>query len=205
MLTTDATATTSTTTHDAGEAKPESQAVTAAAAAPATESQTTEATPEQQSTEAAKPAAPETYDLQMPEGVELDNEAAAEFVTIAKELNLSQESAQKLATIAGKIQQKQTEARARQLEAWVDEVKADKDLGGDKLEENLGVARKALETFGSPELKDALNSSGLGNHPAVIRAFFKVGKAISEDGFVRGSAPRAEANDPAKKLFPSMN
>lgn len=207
MQTTD-TAATSTTTHDAGETQTtDSTALTQdVTAAPATESQAPATDgQQQQAADTTKAEVPETYELQMPEGVELDKDAAAEFVAIAKSLELSQENAQKLATIAGKIQQKQAEARARQVESWVEEVKADKDLGGDKLEENLGVARKALETFGSPELKDVLNASGLGNHPAVIRAFFKAGKAISDDGFVRGSAPRADANDPAKKMFPNMN
>lgn len=196
-------AATGTPSTDAGEPTTTDSTVAATPAAPATEPQ---AAPEgQQATDTTKPEVPETYDLQMPEGVELDQEAAAEFVSIAKSLQLSQENAQKLATIAGKIQQKQAEARAAQLEAWVEQVRTDKEIGGDKLEENLGVARKAIDAFGSAELKEALEVSGLGNHPAVIKAFFKVGKAISEDGFVRGSAPRADTNDPAKKLFPSMN
>lgn len=205
--TSEANAATSTPTNDAGETQStDSTALTQdVTAAPATESQAPTTDDQQQQAADTKAETPETYDLQMPEGVELDKDAAAEFVAIAKSLELSQENAQKLATIAGKIQQKQAEARARQVESWVEEVKADKDLGGDKLEENLGVARKALETFGSPELKDVLNASGLGNHPAVIRAFFKAGKAISDDGFVRGSAPRADSNDPAKKMFPNMN
>jgi len=201
----DANATTSTPSTDAGDAKTtDSTAVaTESTAAQATQSQapTTEG---QQTTDTAKTEVPEVYDLQMPEGVELDKEAADEFVNIAKSLELSQENAQKLATIAAKIQQKQIEAKARQFETWVEEVKADKDIGGEKLEENLGIARKALETFGSPELKDVLNASGLGNHPAVIKAFLKAGKAISEDGFVRG-APKGGETDMAKKLFPNMN
>jgi hypothetical protein len=90
------------------------------------------------------------------------------------------------------------------VETWVEQVKADKDIGGDKLDENLGIARKALDHFGTPELKDVLNASGLGNHPAVIKAFVKAGKAISEDTFVTGAAKGSDT-DPAKKLFPNMN
>lgn len=202
-------AATGTPSNDAGEpTTTDSTAATAPAGtqAPAgADAQGASTTEGQQATDATKTEVPETYDLQMPEGVELDQEAAAEFIGIAKSLQLSQENAQKLATIAGKIQQKQAEAHAAKLEAWVEQVKSDKEIGGDKLEENLGVARKAMDAFGSAELKEALNTSGLGNHPAVIKAFFKVGKAISEDGFVRGAAPSANTNDPAKKLFPSMN
>ena len=81
---------------------------------------------------------------------------------------------------------------------------ADKDIGGDKLAENLSVARKALETFGTPELRDVLNATGFGNHPAVIKAFYKIGQAISEDRFVTGGAKGPET-DMAKRMFPSMN
>jgi hypothetical protein len=45
----------------------------------------------------------------------------------------------------------------------------------------------------------------LGNHPEVVKLAFKVGKAISEDGFVSGSPKGNTTNDPAKKLFPNMN
>ena len=151
-----------------------------------------------------EPKAPESYDLKMPDGFELDKAAAEEFSSIAKELKLDQPTAQKLADVAAKMQQRQVENHAKLVESWVETVKADKDIGGDKLDENLAVARKALETFGTPELRDVLNSTGFGNHPEIIKAFYKAGKAISEDGIVKGSAKTGET-DPAKKLFPNMN
>ncbi|MEI6907818.1 peptidase, partial [Klebsiella pneumoniae] len=40
--------------------------------------------------------------------------------------------------------------------------------------------------FGTPELKEYLNGTGLGNHPELVKAFIKVGKAMSEDGMVTG-------------------
>lgn len=150
------------------------------------------------------PVVPESYELKMPEGVELDKDAADEFTAIAKELKLDQSNAQKLADIGAKMAQRRVEQHAKLVETWVDSVKSDKDIGGDKLEENLGIARKALDTFGTPALKEVLNASGLGNHPEVIRAFLKAGKAISEDGFIKGS-PKGPSNDPAKTMFPNMN
>ena len=66
------------------------------------------------------------------------------------------------------------------------------------------VAKKALETFGTPELRTLLNESGMGNNPEVIRAFYRVGKAISEDKFVSGKATPADAND-ARSLYPNSN
>lgn len=158
-----------------------------------------------QDPKATEPVVPESYDLKMPDGVELDQDAVAEFTAIAKELKLDQAAAQKLADVGAKMVQRQVEAHAKLVESWVEQVKTDKEIGGDRLAENLGVARKALETFGTPELRDVLNATGLGNHPEVIRAFYKVGKAISEDRFVSGAPKGGTADDPAKKLFPNMN
>ena len=118
--------------------------------------------------------APEKYEFQAGEGVELDAEALKDFEPVARELNL-----------AG-VQQRQADAWQAQTEEWAATVKADKEIGGDKLTANLGVAQRALDTFGTPELKEYLNGTGLGNHPELVKAFVKVGKAMSEDGVVTG-------------------
>lgn len=152
----------------------------------------------------AKPATPETYELKGPEGMELDTEAVSEFSGIAKELGLDQAGAQKVADVAVKMAQRQAEQHVRLVEGWAEQVKADKEIGGDKLEENLAVARKARDAFGSDELKQLLDSTGVGNHPAVVRFFYKVGKSISEDGMIRAAQQGAPV-DQAKRLFPSMN
>lgn len=152
----------------------------------------------------AEPQVPESYEFKMPDGVELDKAAADEFTAIAKELKLDQPTAQKVADVAAKMAQRQTEKHAEAVAQWAQDVKTDKEIGGDNLDQNLATARKAMDSFGTPALKDLLNSTGLGNHPEVIRAFFKAGKAISEDGFVPGGKAVTET-DTAKKLFPSMN
>ena len=134
--------------------------------------------------------APEKYEFQAGEGVELDAEALKDFEPVARELNLTNEQAQKLVDAYPKIlagvQQRQADAWQAQTEEWAATVKADKEIGGDKLTANLGVAQRALDTFGTPELKEYLNGTGLGNHPELVKAFVKVGKAMSEDGVVTG-------------------
>jgi hypothetical protein len=82
-------------------------------------------------------------------------------------------------------------------------VKGDRDIGGANLAQNLAVAKKALDQFGSPELVQLLNATGIGNNVHVIRAFLKAGQAISEDRFVKGSA--ASTRDPARVLYPNMS
>ncbi|MEL5205606.1 MULTISPECIES: peptidase [Serratia] len=131
-----------------------------------------------------KPAAPEKYEFTPPEGQELDANALAVFEPIAKELGLSQEQAQKLVDIYPQIQQQQAEAWSKQVSDWGEQVKADKEIGGDKFNASVGAAQRALDQFGNPELREYLNASGLGNHPALVRFCAKVGKAMAEDSFV---------------------
>lgn len=135
--------------------------------------------------------APEKYEFQAAEGVELDTEALKDFEPVARDLNLTNEQAQKMVDlyvtkIMPMVQQQQVEAWQKTTEQWAADVKADKEIGGDKLTSNLSAAQRALAQFGTPELKEYLEGTGLGNHPEFVKAFVKVGKAMSEDGMVTG-------------------
>lgn len=153
-----------------------------------------------------EPVVPEKYEFTMPDDVELDGPSAEEFSAIAKELKLSQADAQRIADVAIKMQQKQAETHVATVKGWADSCKTDKEFGGDNLEQNMSVARKAIDTFGSPELKALLNSSGLGNHPEIVRFAFKAGKAVSEDTFVKsGSRVPTPESSLEQRLYPNMN
>ncbi len=161
--------------------------------------------------EGAKPAEGEgkqgadevTYEFTAPEGVTLDKASTDEFVAIAKELKLPKEAAQKVVDIAVKREQALINTRNTMVNDWAEQVKADKDLGGDKLQETLATASKAI-ALGPPELKELLNTSGIGNHPAVVKWAYAIGKALSEDRFVSGKAGE-QPTSTASRLFPNMN
>lgn len=128
--------------------------------------------------------APETYEFKAPEGSTFDPLVVDALSAQAKDLNLSQEKAQALMEATHKVIAEQRDATLLAARtSWTELTKADKEIGGDA---ELAVARKAIETFGTPELRQMLNESGLGDHPEVVRTFFRVGKAISEDTFVAG-------------------
>ncbi|EDH6553857.1 peptidase, partial [Salmonella enterica subsp. enterica serovar Richmond] len=57
------------------------------------------------------------------------------------------------------VQQQQAESWQKQTEDWTAAVKADKDIGGDKLASNLGAAQRAIDTFGTKELKEYLDGT----------------------------------------------
>lgn len=123
------------------------------------------------------------YKFDAPEGVELNQDDLAKFTDIAKELKLPAEAAKRFVDLAAAREVARNEAFAQQVHAWGESVKADKELG---TTENLATAKKAIDTFGTPELRELLNSTGMGNHPEVIRLALAVGRAISEDKIVAG-------------------
>lgn len=204
-------------------AAPASSAAPAPSSQQVTEGQTAGDKPaagtEGQTQQTAKTAAPERYEFKAPEGVVLDDTAVAEFSTVAKELGLPQDAAQK---VIDKLAPKLAESNAKAMTTaiqnagaeWAKATQADAEIGGEKLKENLAVAQKALERFGTPELRALLSTfdpkgnpkgTGLGNHPDVIRLFYRIGKAISEDRPVNGTTqPAKGARDAASALYPNQ-
>lgn len=185
-------------------------ATTAATTEGTTESTeaTTTTTDKAAETEAEKPVlkAPDKYTLEAPEGTQLDPALVPTFEKLARDMDLSQDQAQ---AFIKEMVPEMVKAQAAALETlktqWSVDSRSDKEFGGEKLGENLAVAKKALETFGTPELNQLLETSGLGNHPEIIRAFYRAGKQITSGSFVQGNqAPKSQANNAASKLYPDM-
>ena len=135
--------------------------------------------------------APETYEFNTKisdDSSELDPEVVTAFGEVAKELDLPQDAAQKvLDKVAPVIQAKQAKVLEQVKTDWANDSQADKEFGGENLAENLEIAKKSLDAFGSDTLKSLLHETGFGNHPEIIRFMFKVGSAISEDSYVGNS------------------
>lgn len=192
----------------------ESQATDAAANAEQQARQpVAEATPAQQqppaetpkSDEAAKPeGAPEKYDFKAPEGEHFNEKVIGAFEGIARELNLNNEGAQKvLDTVAPVLKAEQDAMIEQARQTWLEQTKADPEVGGEKFNESLATAVKAVERFGGDELKSFLDETGLGNHPAVVKTFHKIGLAISEDNRLPGgNAPESGTKD-ARSRYPN--
>lgn len=164
------------------------------------------ATTEPKPAEPAAAKAPEKYEFKAPvEGETLDAGIAASFSEVAKDLNLPQEAAQKVIDkMLPVLAQRQVDAIAKARTEWETAATSDKEFGGEALPQNLGVAKKAMDAFGTPELRTLLNESGLGNHPEVIRFMFRAGKAMSEDGMVTGTKS-APTKTTAQRMYPNMN
>jgi hypothetical protein len=145
----------------------------------------------------AKVGAPEKYEFNAEVAdapQKLDPEVLTAFGDVAKELDLPQEDAQKvLDKVAPVIQERQTKMLEQVRADWANESQTDEEFGGEALNENLNVAKQALDAFGTDAFKSLLQETGFGNHPEIIRFMYRAGKAISEDSYVgnsEGANPR---------------
>lgn len=69
---------------------------------------------------------------------------------------------------------------------------------GAAYDQNIGLARTALQKFGGEELAKALSESGYDNNPAMIEAFARIGRAVSEDEVIGGGGRQAFVMAPAE-------
>lgn len=151
--------------------------------------------------------------VKLPDGIEPDEVLLSEFKPLAKELGLKSEGAQKLVDLFVRAQdgalKKSQEAWAQQQKEWVDAVKADSDFAGAKFDASVQVARKAIERFGSPALKEYLTASGVGNHPELVKLMYRVGQAIAEDSVAGASGGGAASSNASsqdallRELYPT--
>lgn len=175
-------------------------------------------TPKDKPAEDSKPAdkpedkpegAPENYeDFTLPEGVVVNESLMSDFQGVAKDLNLTQEQAQKLVDLQTREIAKSAEAAQERWDnlktEWADTAKSDEEFGGQNFDANVGLAKQALDQFGTPELKEALEVTGTGSHPEIIRFFYRVGKTLQEAKMLTGSAP-TQQKTAAEKIFTTMS
>lgn len=162
----------------------------------------TETTPDSPTDGTSTEEAPTDYNFTVPEGMEVNEPLMEEFVAFAKAENLSPEVGQKLIDMQARFEKQNYETSQKQWttlqEEWTNASKADTEFGGQEMTANLAIAKKTIDQFGTPELKEMLDFTGAGNHPEIIRLFYRVGKAISDDKLVIGEgstspAPKTQA------------
>lgn len=142
-----------------------------------------------------KPAAqkadvPAEIALALPEGTKLQASDVDKIASFAKEHGLSQDAAQALldheSAVTAQREQAQIDHLKAQSEAWKAEVLSDKEMGGDKAAENVELAHRFAKTFWDDAFIDELEKTGLGNHPGLMKGFYRAGKAMAPDK-IRGS------------------
>lgn len=171
----------------------------AAAAAPATETQTAQETPAQAGTQEVK------YDLAVPEETSLTDTEVESLKAYAKEKGLSKDQAQELLNqrheakedLISRYKSEQDTLRTQ----WLDAAKNDKEFGGQHFAQNVEFAKRSLEKFATPGIVEYLNQTGLGNNPEVIRLFYRIGKSMSNDSIVNPGSAGGPVTKPIEDVF----
>ncbi|EPY03493.1 endoprotease [Magnetospirillum fulvum] len=141
---------------------------------------------------------PESYGDFDTGGLPVDQARATVFKSLAADLGLSKEAAQKLVSFQVEQIKQETAAREAMAAEWVNTAKTDKEYGGANFAKSLAIAGRGLAQFGTPELRALLNpyhpeenpgGTGLGNHPEIVRAFYRAGLTVTEPGPVGATAP----------------
>lgn len=145
--------------------------------------------PEQQ-----QQTAPEHYVLKNANGEDVDPQELEMMSRMFKDVNLSQEQAQKLYSAYEKeqgsfIEQSQKEFN-KMRDDWFNQTISDPQLGGQNIGQTKLCIKRVMQQCGNKELSEFLNKTGLGFNPAMVRFMTKVGELLGNDNhFVQGQAP----------------
>lgn len=154
------------------------------------------------------------YRLEMPDGVQIDQDLLVSAVPTLREAGISNEQANKLVPLVTHVQnrlyQSQADHFSKLRSDWAKAAQADDEIGGERWKETGRLAAVALTAGGAGEkmheARQLLNESGLGNHPAMVRLFRRMGAEIERLQRVAGAGretrttrlERAYPDDPAR-------
>lgn len=125
------------------------------------------------------------------------NQTTVDFVTsVAKEMKLNNEQAGSLLKIlADNYQTVQQQAVQKERTNWRAELRSDPELGGENFDKTRLHLSTVMRKFGNNEVKDILNSTGLGDHPAFVRMFNAIGASMSQEvNVIKGTQPKPKFN-----------
>jgi len=170
---------------------------------------------------ADKPMVPEKYeDFKAPDGYQIDKAFVESALPVFKELGLTQDQAQKLVDI--QVQRELVLAKGpqetyeRTRQEWQTKTLNDADIkkaGIDTVKADIGRALNALgDNALTAEFKQAMDLTGAGDHPAFVKAFWKLSQFITEGKHVTGGGPspagqKGPGDKPAslaKALYPNL-
>lgn len=143
-------------------------------------------------------------------GKEIPAEDVSSMSDAFKEAGLTQRQANTLKAkydesvknVAQEVQRQNMVAWADMAKGWKEEVIADREFGGDNLEQSKAYVSRALNTFGDDDLKSFVKE-GFGFRPSLFKLLARTGKMLSDDRFVKGSQVHEEsAYERNKRRYP---
>ena len=153
--------------------------------------------PTETSQEAAKPAeskpteevkyefkdVPEGYDVAGLEKFARDNKIPPEIAQkfVEREKAAAEATAAKMGETFKELATK----------GWVDQLKADKEVGGKNWDASIATVKRANDTL-PDAIKREIDENGLGNNPILFKVLRHFGAGLKEDSFVRGQQATGE-------------
>ena len=179
-----------------------------------------------QASQSEEPAPLPTYDpFKIPEGLQADESALqdlgktlGEFENLIKsgkyDHDIVQNFGQQLVDrhiahvqkVVQQYQEAQFNAWENQKQSWFESFKSDPEIGGNRMETTTNAARQFIRNHGGnakqqQEFRDLMNTSGVGNHPAMIRLLAKANTAMSEGKPLPASTPVSDKKGKAQTLY----
>lgn len=180
---------------------------------PAPAGESTEGAPVKDKVEGAEgeAAVPETYDITLPEGFQVDDTAMGEFTEFAKTNKLSNEAAQAAFNLFHKQVTAQAESFAAEqatawkttLDGWKTELGQDPSFAGEKAKAAQQAIGKALDVYGTPETRQAFDLTGAGWNPAIVKFVHSMAKALDEGGIIPGGGPSKGPRTLGETFYPA--
>jgi hypothetical protein len=141
-------------------------------------------------------------DLKVPEGYEWDEEMGKPFLEVFGDAKLTpKERAQKVIDMIPAFQEKffasmkaAYDAENKKLldvekaneAAWKKAALADPEYGGEAFAANKRIMDAGRDKLATPGAVEVIERFGFGNHPEILRMFYRAGKLLGEDGFGKG-------------------
>lgn len=146
-----------------------------------------------------------TEGITLPEGMTIDEGTMQELGAVCREHGLSQKVFSSLVEKMSPVLEQRQAARLNDLrKQFLDEGRADPDIGGARWKETMTGATAAYRKFASKEAQALLQATGLNCHPAIIRMFRDINSQISDDAVVRGRSVGPKKNSLAN-LYNNSN
>lgn len=143
---------------------------------------------------------------EVPEGLEVDEAVMGEFKEYAAANGFTRQQVQDLLNLQSKAGLRALESMSMARQGWRREIAADPDFGGEMLPRTITEANQVLKSYDKDgSLAALLTESGFGDHPAVIRALARIGRALNrEDKVLSSRTAGAQPDTPLyDKLWPA--
>ena len=155
-----------------------------------------------------------SFTLTLKENSLLDENHLESLESFAKANNFNQEKADELYKTAEEILEKNTAKQAAsedsKVENWLSDSKNDPEFGRDSWDENYVKIKSFYDTHKTEELSKLLKDTGIGNHPEVLRLFYRLSKIhdsysekSKEDVYV-ANQPASQPKSIEELMYPDM-